>query len=174
MSPRRLELDFIAPSRRRRWAGYLLLAVSLFVAADMMVRHRAVRLELERIEVAQGLLGTERRVPRPVPKERVDELAKNVEAVVRQLTLPWATLIGALEDVATKDVALLQLHPEAQQRVLRVTAEARHQEAMLEYARRLAAAKGFADVHLVSHQVREDDPQRPIQFSLQASFRGMP
>jgi hypothetical protein len=28
-------------------------------------------------------------------------------------------------------------------------------------------------VHLVSHQVQRDDPQRPIQFSVQASMREM-
>jgi hypothetical protein len=27
-------------------------------------------------------------------------------------------------------------------------------------------------VHLVGHQVQRDDPQRPIQFSVQASLRG--
>jgi hypothetical protein len=42
---------------------------------------------------------------------------------------------------------------------------------MLEYLRRVGAARGFSEVHLLSHQVREDDPARPIQFSLQASFR---
>ena len=35
-------------------------------------------------------------------------------------------------------------------------------------------AKGLSEVHLVSHQVREDDPRRPLQFSLQVSFRGAP
>jgi hypothetical protein len=45
---------------------------------------------------------------------------------------------------------------------------------MLEYLRRLEATGSFAEVHLVSHQVREDAPGRPIQFSVQASFKGKP
>jgi hypothetical protein len=108
---------------------------------------------------------------RAVPKERLDEQAKSAEAVVRQLTLPWAGLIGAIEQAATKDVAILQLQPDAEQRLLRVTAEARHRDAMFEYLRRLGAAQELANVVLVSHQVQRDDPQQPIQFSVQASLK---
>ena len=42
---------------------------------------------------------------------------------------------------------------------------------MLRYLRRMSQTAGFAEVHLINHQVREDDPLRPIQFSVQASFR---
>lgn len=174
MRPRRLELDFLAPPRRARWIGWLLLAVSLFIAGDMLHRYREAQLALERLETARGLLGTERRPARAIPKERLDEQLKNAEAVLRQLALPWPALIAALESAATQDVAVLQLQPEPQQRLLRVTAEARRQEAMLDYLRQLAATQGLADVHLLSHQVREDDPQRPLQFTVQASFRGLP
>jgi hypothetical protein len=71
-------------------------------------------------------------------------------------------------------VALLHIQPDAQNRVLRVTAEARREGAMLEYLRRLEGTGSFAEVHLLSHQVREDMPQRPINFSVQASFKGKP
>jgi hypothetical protein len=55
--------------------------------------------------------------------------------------------------------------------VVKLTAEARTQEAMFAYLRRLAAAKNLGEAHLVSHQVQRDDPQRPIQFSVQAALR---
>lgn len=174
MKRRRLHLDFIAPPHRSRWLGYALLAVSVVIAADLVVRYQAARLDLERIEAGRDLLNAERRQPRPIPREKLDEQIKNVELIVRQLALPWATLIRTLEDAATKDVAILQLQPDAQQRLLRVTAEARHQEALLEYLRQLASAKALLNVHLVSHQVQFDDPQRPIQFAVQASFTSAP
>jgi Tfp pilus assembly protein PilN len=99
---------------------------------------------------------------------------KSAQATVRQLSLPWAQLIDSLERAATQDVAVLNIQPDAQNRVLRVSAEARREGTMLEYLRRLEATGSFAEVHLVSHQVREDAPGRPIQFSLQASFKGKP
>jgi len=138
------------------------------------VRFRDAQTEVERVEAAKGLVSTEREAPKAAPKERLDEQIKNAEAVVRQLTLPWAMLIQTLEEAATRDVAILQLQPEAQQRLLRVMAEARTQEAMLEYLRRLAGTQTFSNVHLVNHQVQLDDPQRPIQFSVQATFKGAP
>ena len=58
--------------------------------------------------------------------------------------------------------------------MLRLTAEARNREAMFEYLRRLAQARGLAEVHLVSHQVQRDDPQRPIQFTVQAASEELP
>jgi len=171
---KRLELDFIAPPRRRSWPGVLLLAVSLAGAGALGLHYRNIQLELRRLETAGGLVSAERRPPRVLPKERLDEAVKDAEAVVRQLTLPWASLAESIESAATKDVALLQLQPDAQQRLLRLTAEARHRDAMLEYLRRLAATPVLANVHVVSHQVRQEIPQHPIQFAVQASFRSAP
>jgi Tfp pilus assembly protein PilN len=91
--------------------------------------------------------------------------------VVRELALPWASLVQAIEQASTRQVALLQLQPDAEKRIVKLTAEARSREAMFDYMRRLGAANGLADVHIVSHQVQREDPQHPIQFSVQASFR---
>lgn len=170
---KRLELDFIAPRRRRLWPGMLVLAASLALAGVLGLHYRNIQLELTRLQTAGSLVSVERRPARVLPKERLDEAVQNAEAVVRQLTLPWASLADSVESAATKDVALLQLQPDAQQRLLRLTAEARHQEAMLEYLRRLAATPVLTDVHVVSHQVQRERPQRPIQFAVQASFRSV-
>ena len=149
----------------------MVLAVSVAVAGGMLERYRDAKQEVVRLEAASGLIAPERRPARAVSKERLEEEAKLAEAVVRQLTLPWGALIGTIEQVATRDVAILQLQPDAEQRLLRLTAEARDREAMFEYLRRLSGARGLGEVHLVSHQVREEDPQRPIQFSIQAAIK---
>lgn len=171
---KRLELDFIAAPRRSLWPGVALLAIALSVAGALGARYHNVKAELERLETAGGLLSPDRRLQRAIPRERVEEEAKHVESVVRQLTLPWASLVGTIEAAATRDVAILQLQPDAQQHLLRLTAEARHQDAMLEYLRRLVAASVLTDVHVVSHQVQQEDPRRPVQFAVQASFKGVP
>jgi hypothetical protein len=57
--------------------------------------------------------------------------------------------------------------------VLRVSAEARDAAAMFRYLRALGEAKGLSEIHLVSHEVAQDDPQRPVRFAAQASFRSM-
>lgn len=148
-----------------------MLALALALGAALLLRYGEAQEELARLQAAGGATLADRRPSRPLPKERLDEQASSAEAVVRQLTLPWGSLIGAMEQAATGDVALLQLQPDAEQRLLRLTAQARHRDAMFEYLRRLSGARGLADVHLVSHQIQRDDPQHAVQFSAQAAVR---
>jgi hypothetical protein len=174
MIARPLQIDYVAPPRRARLAGFVLLALSLVAAGMLIERYRDVKVELERAAAGRGLLNAEQRPARPVSRERLQEEAKSAEAVLRQLALPWNAIVETVEEAATADVAILQMQPDAQQRQLRLAAEARTQEAMLVYVRGLVAAKSLADVHVVSHQVQMDDPQRPIQFTVQASLKGLP
>jgi hypothetical protein len=173
MKPRLLQLDHYAPPRRSRWPGYLLLALAVFTAAEVTQRYRAAQLAAERHEATHGVLNVQRPPVKTIPKEQLDEQVKSAQTVVRQLTLPWARLIETIEATGSNDVAILQLQPDAQHRMLQITAEARSQDAMVEYLRRLADGQGFAYVHLLSHEVQQDDPQHPIQFSAQASFKAM-
>lgn len=168
-----LELDFVAAPRRRRLAGIVVLALALAAAGTLASRHRDTQQRLQQLEAAEGLLNASPS-PRAAPRERLDEQVKGAQAIVRQLALPWAELIDSLERSAMREVSVLHVQPDAQQRLLRVTAEARGEAQMLEYLRRVSAVGGFTEVHLLSHQVREEAPLRPLQFSLQASFRAGP
>jgi hypothetical protein len=172
MSTRRVELDYIAAVRRASWPGLLVLGISVVMAGYLVTRYRDAQLEVLRLEAASGLIAPQR-TTRPATPARLEDEARNAETVVRQLTVPWAALIRTIEQAATKEVAILQLQPDAEQRVLRLTAEARSRDAMFDYLRRLSQARGLAEVHLVSHQVQRDDPQQPIQFAVQAVMRGL-
>jgi hypothetical protein len=147
------------------------LALAVGLSAWLGAAFLEARGELARLEAAVSMVSPDRRPARELPKGRLDEETRSAEAVVRELTLPWAGLLRSLEESATRDVAVLQLQPDAQQRVVKLTAEARSQDAMFRYLQRLASAKNLGDAHLVSHQVQRDDPQRPIQFSVQATLR---
>jgi hypothetical protein len=166
-----LEIDYLAAPRRTPWAGVLLLAASVAAGAYLAGRYHDARLALVRLEAESGLLLPERRPVRALPRERLEAETKAAEAVVRELTVRWGTLIATLEAASARDVALLQLQPDADQRRLKLTAEARDRDSMFAYLKRLEAAPALAEVHLVSHQVQNDNPQRPIQFSLQAALR---
>jgi Tfp pilus assembly protein PilN len=174
MRPRPLELDYIAPRRRPVWLGVAILVAALGLGGVLFEQYRDTQLELSRLEAAAGMLGSDRRPARAVPKERLDEEVKAAEIVVRSLTLPWASLVETLEKASTRDVALLQLQPDAQNRLVRLTLEARSRQAMFDYVRRLSASRTLADAHILSHQVQIEDPQRPIQFSVQATMRDAP
>ena len=163
-----LELDYAAPPRRRDLPGIVLLAAASAVAALLATSYRETQIELERAQAAQSLLGAERR-PAPA-KPRADEV-RNAEAVVRQLALPWAQMVRAIERAAMADVALLQMQPDARERALRLVAEAPGEREMLAFVRRLAASNALVDVHLAGHQVLLDEPRRPLQFTVLARLR---
>ncbi len=167
----RLELDYVAPPRRPRWPGVVVLAVSLAVASVVVERYRYARGELAAIEAAQGLVNVDRAPARAIRRERLEEETKMVNEVVRQLGLPWARMIAAVEKASTADVVVMQLQPDAQQRLLRLTAEAKNRQAMLHYVRRLGGEPALADVYLVRDEVRIEQPGRPIQFAVQATLR---
>lgn len=168
---RRVELDYLVPARASIWPGLVLLAVAVIVAGELFVRYADTQAELARLQVTGGMLSAERRLLASLPKERLEAEVKSAESVVRQLALPWGSLIQAIEQSATRDVAILQLQPDAETRSVRLTAEARNRQAMFDYLRRLGAAPGLGDVHVVSHQVQREDPRQPIQFSVQAAMR---
>ena len=165
----RLQLDFVAPRKRSRLAGIVVLAAALGLAAHLVLKYRDTQDRLAQLAAVEAMVSAPRPA-RALPRERLEAEMKAAQATVRQLALPWSQLIDSLERSAMREVSVLHVQPDAQQRLLRVTAETRGEELMLEYLRRVGAS-GFAEAHLVSHQVREDDPQRPLQFSLQASFR---
>lgn len=150
----------------------MVLALSLGLAAWLAERFQDARVEVARLDAQSGLVASQRPA-KPIPREKLEEEARSAEAVVRQLTLPWASIFATVEQAATREVAILQLQPDAETRVLRLAAETRQREAMFDFLRRLGASPGLADVHLVSHQVQREDPQRPIQFSVQALMKDL-
>lgn len=170
MSARRLELDFIAAPRRARWPGLLLLAAALAASGALAHRYRDVHAALAALPPGRNLLEARRGPAGAVPARRATSAANRVDAVLRQLALPWASMLEAVEQAGGADVTLLQMQPNAERGSLRLTAEARSQDAMLDYLRRLDASKLLSAAHLVSHRVRADDPSRPVRFVVQAAF----
>jgi hypothetical protein len=169
----RLDLDYVARARHIPLAGVLVLAISLLVAGFMLESHRLAQIETAALKAQLERTGAERRPARPISRERLEEETRSAQAVVRQLNFPWAGMVQAIEKATTRDVALLQMQPNADARTLKLVAETRQSEAMFEFLRRLGAVGGLSDVHLVNHQVRRDDTPRSIQFSVIVSMKGL-
>ena len=168
MTPARIELDYVAARRRPLWLGIAVLGVSLAAAGHLALRHQTVNRDLAALAAVQGA----RDMAPARASKGADEEIKQAETVVRQLTLPWSDIVRAIEAASMREVGVLNMQPDAQQRVLKLTAEAKSREAMLKYVRRIAQTKGLSNVYIVNHQVQTEDPSRPIQFSVQASLAG--
>ena len=95
---------------------------------------------------------------------------KVANEVIMQLTLPWDELFTALEEANSSNIALLGIEPNATKRLVRVTGEAKNSAALFAYIRVLQANKSMSGVYLKHQQVQEQSPEKPIRFTLDASW----
>src|SRR5271169_6864724 len=164
----RLDLDF-SPARRTRPVGWLLLVGGLAAATLAAVQFQsaeAARMALAtELNSANGRLGNTGQASRAGPP--LDpRVSKAANQVARELQVPWAELLAALESVPTPEVALLGVEPSATRHVVRITAEAKNSGAMLDYLQDLQG-RHFSDVWLTSHQIQLQTPGTPVRFVVQ-------
>jgi Tfp pilus assembly protein PilN len=170
---RALQLDFLSTGRRSRWLGIGLLALAAIGCAKLVDMQDQSQRAIEQMEARltsgeRRLRGTDAQTPK-VSEATFQEI-RAVNQVIDQITLPWDRLFLALESAANAKVALLGVSPERSGGVVELSAEAMNTEAMFEYVRRLQAAPSLTRVYLLNHQVNMKDPQRPVRFTVSASW----
>jgi hypothetical protein len=170
----RLDLDF-SPTRRNRPVGWLLLVVGVTAATLAAVQFQSA--QAARMALASELNSANSRLSPPSGEGSragppLDpRVSKAANQVARELQVPWAELLAALEAVPTPEVALLGVEPSAQRHVVRITAEAKNSAAMLDYLQDLQGRR-FSDVWLLSHQVQAQTPGTPTRFIVQLKWSG--
>lgn len=140
------------------WASWQLTASQRAFEAERAAA-RARQVEARPLKVAAA-------VPALAPAE-----AAAVNTVVMQLNLPWRDLRDAVRAATPRSVALLALEPDAKQRALRLTAEAKSGDDMVDYVERLKQQPVFESVVLVRHEINDQDPNRPLRFQVDAQWR---
>ena len=153
---RRLDLEF--QPRRSSPLAWSLLALGAAVVAALVLLQQ--HLQAEQVELEARVHGLElqlgRRPATAAPqntaasREQAERLAQ-MRSVSQQLQRPWQQLFAMLEAQPQEDVALLTLTPAARKGQVRITAEARNQEAMLQYHQRLERSAELSDVLSLIH-----------------------
>lgn len=169
---RALKLDYRRHTPWLQWAGWAALLLAALVAGWQGWHYRqlahAVDARQAEVDRLAGALDPARRV-RGAP-QHVEAEMRRARDVLRSLSLPWAALFTAVESATDKEVALLGIEPEPERRQVRIIGEAKTYLAVLEYVRRLEDSAPLAGVHLQSHQVQAQDPERPVRFVLGAAW----
>ncbi|MGZ8288691.1 MAG: PilN domain-containing protein [Telluria sp.] len=175
-----VRIDFAAPGLARTLyrtpaAAWMLavfaLALCLAAAAvfaDLAAREREHQQALAAVRARSNV-----QVAAPVVAVRPPVSAAQANAVnatVLQLNLPWRALQDAVASATPAGIALLALEPDARKRSLKISAEARGSDEMIDYVARLKREEMFADVVLTHHEISEADPNRPIRFELEAAW----
>jgi hypothetical protein len=170
---RPLEFDFLHDGPRPRPLGWLLLVAGLAVAAGAAWRYEAVQANAAEVDAVVRRTRQALRQPAPVPLSAAESRqavvgARRASEVVQQLNVPWNTLFATLESASTPDAVLLAIESDSDKRKVRITAEARDLKAMLAFLKVLEGQPALAGVQLQTHGIQQQDPQRPVRFSLAA------
>lgn len=176
---RALALDFQRDGKPLPWPGLLLLATALagLVALagyhrDLAERNAVWEARVERIErLSSGRARAARPLDEKATRTQILEV-QQANQVLRQLGLPWNALFKALETSAGDGVALLSMEPDTRKGTVSISGEAKDLDAMLDFIRRLGTRDVFTSVFLRNHQVQQQDPQRPVRFTLVAVWKG--
>jgi hypothetical protein len=172
---RRLELDFLrAPSCSPR-AGLLLLAVILAFVADLGMSYHGARQAIAeketRLENVAHTANGARRSESVSRSVSADEIAAARETIQR-LSMPWGDLFSALESTLTEDVALLAIEPDPKSGTVMISGDGKDYLATVNYVLELGRSKTLSHVHLVKHELRRNDSQQSVAFSVTASWKG--
>ncbi len=175
--PWKIDLDYQRRARRFPWRGGLLLVLALVALGLAGEYYRGLdeqiadwQARVQRLEQA----AQPRRAAVPGPGREGRDLAPEIaqaNEVLRQLALPWDRLFKAVELSLSEDVALLAMEPDAVKGQVRIGGEAKDVVAMLDYLTRLQGHQEFGGVYLQSHQVRQQEAEKPVRFVLTASWR---
>jgi hypothetical protein len=165
----RLELDFRRERPAAPWAGRLLLAISVAFAGDVGISYVK---EKSRIATSEAVLAkNDVRIPRSAKVVSKEEMALARETVER-LAMPWDNLFSALESAASDKVALLGIEPDPKAGTVTISGDSKDYLAALTYVLNLSRSEVLSKVQLVRHEVKASEPQKPVAFSVSASWFG--
>lgn len=173
---RALFLDYRRSDLTQHWVGMVLLAllVAGIAALGMYYLKLTARAELLDEQVAKAERGVHpghaAELTASVDAQQAAAEIKTANETIMQLTLPWTALFDALESANSSNVALLGIEPDARKGLVRLSGEAKNQAAMFAYIRQLQANKAMTSVYLRHQQVQEQDPEKPVRFTLDASW----
>lgn len=170
-----LKLDYRRQSSWQQRAGLVsLLLVGLAMGYQgWHYRQLTLAVDADKAEVdqlAEQLRPTRHGLGAPQGNQIEAEMHHAREVLLR-LGLSWEALFSAVEDSTNDEVALLEIAPEPEREQVRITGEAKTYPAVLDYVRRLEKSAPLSGVHLQSHQIQTQDPERPVRFVLGAAWR---
>jgi hypothetical protein len=172
-----LQMNFASAPRRGKTVGTVLVGIAALLALLVAGEYEDTQTELARW---QGKLDDTRRLAKralpslateEAPSREVELELRRANVVLDQLSLAWDALFGDVEAAVTPDIALLAIQPDARNRTVVLDGEARNLNALLTLLARLEATGSLQGAHLLTHEIRTADPQRPMAFKVQATWQ---
>ena len=164
-------IDFLGHAQRRGPGIALLVAAAVLLGwQGWHAAQEYTLLERERAGLASLTRQARPAAAAMSPQER--QRHAQLDALARYLAAPWDELLAVFEQRAPGQAVLQRIEQDAQTGAVRLTARARHAEAMMQYVTTLERDTRIASVLLHSHEAERDLPGSPLQFQLSATWKG--
>ena len=173
---RALQLDYHRNHGLLDFMGFALLVLALALA--LALGNYFINLRQQTTQLQGNLAAIDGRIQAKssftgsaaMPPQQLEEVMKFSNRTIHQLNLPWRVLFLQLEKAKTDGVALLSVEPNTNSTAIKVVGEAKNYQTMLTYVRNLSVQGALHSVYLVDHKMDEQNPDKPIRFSLEASW----
>lgn len=170
-----LSLDYQRKRRPADGRDKALLIGALIATIFIGTHYLTISAEIDALEAKHaaghkpGNAGLDSRLA-SLDAQQLKTEVKRANAVLSQLALPWDKLFADLDASQRERVALLVIEPDTEKRVIKVTGEARDFAAMLGYITYLQGVPSLTHVYLQNHHIEQQSAERPVRFSLLASW----
>jgi Tfp pilus assembly protein PilN len=170
---RALTLDFRRDKRPHGWINVALLIAG--VAAVGYAGWSAWQLSADGSALDAKLASLSKKPERKAPQragadsQQFEREARVLANVAAELNMPWNPLFRALEEAPQK-IALLSIEPDAHKRELILTGEAKDFTEMLDYVRYLQRQVMLSGIALQTHQINQQDRDKPVRFRITAGW----
>lgn len=168
-----LALDFRHKPRHWTRTGLLLLVIGAAWLVQVVNTERTLSGQIELAEARRESMARHGKMKPAQPPPDAAALQQQIHQaneILQQLALPWNALFQTLESTREKDIALLSIQPDAAKHRVRISGEAKSLEILLAYIARLEQGRVLDHVYLTSHEVRTQDAQQPVRFTLVANW----
>ena len=178
----KLQLDYQRHDQFPWLGAFLVVAVVMLVAviANYFLNIRTQASELEtKLEQAYSVYLQEHArkassLANVVGTVNLPQEIKNANTVLHRLNVPWDEMFKAIEASSGSHITLLSLAPDPDNRQVLISGEADNYGSIMKYITALEGHDIFGYVYLRNHDVKKDDPERAVRFTLLANWQDKP
>jgi len=162
------------------WIGVSLMGLVLIVLIPIIIyfvhlqtKVNDLQLKLEHAAVKDASQAVVERTS-AIGKVDIAQEIKNANDVLHHLSVPWDELFKAVESSSGSHVTLLALEPDFDKKQVKISGEADSYKTIMKYITELEGHDVLGAVYLQNHDIRQDDPDKPVRFSLLANWYEKP
>jgi Fimbrial assembly protein (PilN) len=166
-----LRLDY-QPNNPLPWVGVALLGVAVVALILTGTYYYKLNDKIASLD-ARVERTKDKRAQRSSERGGVElaQEVKNANDVLRRLSVPWESLFQAVESSGNQNITLLAIEPDIEKQQVKIGGEAKNFGALMKYITHLQGQVVFGSVYLQNHDVQQQDPDKPVRFSLLAAWQ---